>query len=632
MKKWMLVGMLLMGSMNLFAQQIAEMEYFFDTDPGVGNGTSVTVSSADTVNTTFNISTTSLSVGFHRLYIRAKDINGIWSLYSGGSFYVNPASSQTAPPAMTELEYFVDSDPGVDNATSIPLGPADTVDLTQTLLLAGLAPGPHLLSMRAKDAQGIWGLYRNQVFWVTDSTSKKEAPGMVQSELFYDSDPGVGNGFGLVSGPQDTMDYIETFPTTGLSPGFHSLQVRNMDAEQHWGLYLTAIFYVEDSLRKLDAPSLVGLEYFYGMDPGVGNGTYMALPPKDTVDDWFQFPTAGLGIGTHRLSVRVVDEDGNWSFISGETFQIQSGCGITPVVSPGGPLSFCSGDSVQLSTNSSYASYLWTNGDTTSSIWVSQSGSYSVLAVDSAGCSGNSFPITVDVGAPIDGFIIPDAEVLCEFSSMNISVSQPYSSYLWSTGETSSTISVNTGGSYSVTVTNADGCSKTLDAVMITEEAQPPQPDVVQIAPDSLQSSLIGPSYRWWKDFVQLTETSRTIHATKTGEYQVAIISTNGCQSDKADPVLFTATALEDLIDLESLSIYPNPNAGSFTLRWESLASQNIHISVINAMGQHVYDLAHDIGTGIQEHKINITGHATGLYILSLTTPEGQINRRIILK
>ncbi|KIA85572.1 T9SS type B sorting domain-containing protein [Flavobacterium sp. AED] len=55
--------------------------------------------------------------------------------------------------------------------------------------------------------------------------------------------------------------------------------------------------------------------------------------------------------------------------------------------------------------------------------------------------------------------------VLCNGSSINLSVANGFSSYLWNTGETTNTINVTSSGNYSVKVTNINGCiaTKTFD-------------------------------------------------------------------------------------------------------------------------------------------------------------------------
>jgi hypothetical protein len=61
----------------------------------------------------------------------------------------------------------------------------------------------------------------------------------------------------------------------------------------------------------------------------------------------------------------------------------------TATITVTGASSFCRGDSVLL-TATSQASYLWSTLDTTRSIWVRDSGSYSVTVVDTNGCSATS--------------------------------------------------------------------------------------------------------------------------------------------------------------------------------------------------------------------------------------------------
>lgn len=71
----------------------------------------------------------------------------------------------------------------------------------------------------------------------------------------------------------------------------------------------------------------------------------------------------------------------------------------TPSISAGGPTTFCQGN-VEL-TSGVFRSYLWSNGDTTRSITVNSSGSYSVIGIDSNGCkspSSSSIVVSVNMG------------------------------------------------------------------------------------------------------------------------------------------------------------------------------------------------------------------------------------------
>ncbi len=72
---------------------------------------------------------------------------------------------------------------------------------------------------------------------------------------------------------------------------------------------------------------------------------------------------------------------------------------VTPVIAANGPTAFCAGDSVTL-TSSTGTSYLWSNGESTSSIHVTSGGSYTVQVSNAGGCqSAMSTSTTVNVNA-----------------------------------------------------------------------------------------------------------------------------------------------------------------------------------------------------------------------------------------
>ena len=64
-------------------QDVDRLEYFFDTDPGFGSGVAVTIAEGGTIDATFAPDISSLSAGFHVLYLRAKDTVGDWSYTRG---------------------------------------------------------------------------------------------------------------------------------------------------------------------------------------------------------------------------------------------------------------------------------------------------------------------------------------------------------------------------------------------------------------------------------------------------------------------------------------------------------------------------------------------------------------------
>ena len=68
-------------------------------------------------------------------------------------------------------------------------------------------------------------------------------------------------------------------------------------------------------------------------------------------------------------------------------------------------------------------------------------------------------PITLVVKSFIPTNFQDETGFVCVGSTTNLSVASGFSSYLWNTGATTNSIAINTAGNYSVTVTNAEGCT-----------------------------------------------------------------------------------------------------------------------------------------------------------------------------
>lgn len=106
-----------------------------------------------------------------------------------------------------------------------------------------------------------------------------------------------------------------------------------------------------------------------------------------------------------------------------------------------------------------YTNYLWNTGETTSTISASSAGIYWVQATNIFGVTSRD---TIIIYHPtIPG---PGVAAICAGQSVTWNADMgPGWTYLWSTGETSPSITFSTVGTYSVTVTDPFGCSKTSD-------------------------------------------------------------------------------------------------------------------------------------------------------------------------
>ena len=70
-------------------EDVVAAEYYLDTDPGIGAGTAISISSGTTVDFDFTIPSADLTEGFHNLVIRTQDSNGQWSVQESKPFYAS---------------------------------------------------------------------------------------------------------------------------------------------------------------------------------------------------------------------------------------------------------------------------------------------------------------------------------------------------------------------------------------------------------------------------------------------------------------------------------------------------------------------------------------------------------------
>ncbi len=144
------------------ATDIMSAEYFFDSDPGAGNGTSLNISTGSEVDFATEIDISSLEVGNHNLYLRTLGNNGLWSLSKQMPFYVQD-TDQDVPISgsfnIVSAEYFVDEDPGIGSGTAVNVtNPTQVLFQNLYVDVSGLTDGAHKLYVRTQSETGMWSI------------------------------------------------------------------------------------------------------------------------------------------------------------------------------------------------------------------------------------------------------------------------------------------------------------------------------------------------------------------------------------------------------------------------------------------------------------------------------------------
>ncbi|WP_303316902.1 T9SS type A sorting domain-containing protein [Flavivirga abyssicola] len=243
MKRYLLSVFLLL-SFSCLAQTITSAEYFFNTDPGIGNGTSLSVNSnTGQLVQSFSIATTGLTDGFNTLYIRTLNSDSNWSLYDKQSFYLKNFNTSI----IASAEYFFNTDPGIGNGTSLSVN-SNTGQLNQVFSIpaTSLSEGFHNFYLRTQNSNGDWSLYDRQIIYIKDFDLSPDE--VSAAEYFIDSDPGIGNGTSIVFGDASLSSQTLNIDSTGLANGDHLFYVRVQDTNGDWSIYDTALFTIDSSL------------------------------------------------------------------------------------------------------------------------------------------------------------------------------------------------------------------------------------------------------------------------------------------------------------------------------------------------------------------------------------------------
>ncbi len=191
-----------------------------------------------------------------------------------------------------------------------------------------------------------------------------------------------------------------------------------------------------------------------------GNNTYTFLWSNGaTTED-----LSGLSAGSYSCTIT----DGNGCSITTANISINNNAGTLNITNVIATDETCSNGlgSIDISITGGNApiSYSWSNGATTEDVSNLSSGTYSVVVTDNNGCTTNTQAvINSSAGSmTIVQPVITDENCGNGQGAINITVNNATNpTYIWSNGATTEDLTGLTAGTYSVTVTDANGCTTT---------------------------------------------------------------------------------------------------------------------------------------------------------------------------
>jgi len=471
------------------ASNLVGAEYFFDNDPGFGNGTPFSFTPGSTVTIpALNINIGSLAPGFHFISFRFRDDKGRWTHASAQSFYVIPPSTSDPATSITGIEYFFNTDLGPGNNTSISITAGSPQNNSFPVTLPGsLTAGFHKIGFRYRDDKGRWSHAETRSFYIAPSVSTLSRQ-IVAAEYYIDDSIGTITPIPIQGiTPGAIIDQLVALDMSGVPTGNHTLSIRIKDSEGLWSYLVTENFTVSactppsppaapDVSRcnqgtvTLNATGATGAQLYRWYDDPVLNNLLFTGPSY----------TSPLLTASSNYYVSIFDPVTNCESsrvtVSAVVVNIAK-----PSINPSGSLSICTGSVVFLSAPSGFTQYIWTKdgttlSDATQQILASQSGDYN-LKVSDGTCQSEAsdvFFLTV-VPAPAKPVItVTGNTTICGTGSVDLTGPDGFE-YLWSNGATTQTITVSqTGVFFLIVKTTGTNCPSLSSDPVVVNVLTPP--------------------------------------------------------------------------------------------------------------------------------------------------------------
>lgn len=316
--------------------------------------------------------------------------------------------------------------------------------------------------------------------------------------------------------------------------------------------------------------------------------------------------TALVVVSAAAYTVSLKDANGCTSPVSDNMVATVKAKPVAPVVSAGGPLRFCEGSNVVLTSgvaagNQWFRNGLAITGATAASYTATATGVY-MVSRDSAGCASAStaLSVTADAKPAVPVITVSGAATFCTGSQATLTSSassgnQWYRNGTIITGAVATTYDAGASGVYEVRATNSAGCTSISAGVALTATVSPNLPVITATGALTfcdtgrviLNSGALSGN-QWYKDNTIIAgATAGVFTATQSGAYSVKVTN-NNCSTASA-PVTVTAN-----------SIPPKP-----TITWNA---SNL-VSSSASGNQWLSDLTNITGATAQTYKPSSNGY-----------------------
>jgi large repetitive protein len=320
-------------------------------------------------------------------------------------------------------------------------------------------------------------------------------------------------------------------------------------------------------------------------------------------------------------TVQVTDGNGCISPLSDAMVVTVNPLPAKPAITAGSATTFCDGGSVTLSSLASTA-YTWSTGSTSQQIVITQPGTYTLQVANAHGCQSPLSDAVVVTIHPLPAQPVITASgplSFCEGNSVTLS-STAAAAYQWSTGSRASAITVNKIGSFTVRVTDNNGCTSPVSNAIAVAVNPFPSGTITSVGPVATGNThymqLTAPpvtngAYAW-----STGDHAAVTRVTQSGTYNVTVTTAKGCEKG------FQITV--QLIDLTKIPNTFSPNNDGLNDYWTVKALDqfsNAMVQIFNRNGNKVFEAK---GSGLKWDGTS-NGHElpAGVYFYVLDLKDG---------
>ncbi|MEZ0608491.1 T9SS type A sorting domain-containing protein [Fibrella sp. WM1] len=332
------------------------------------------------------------------------------------------------------------------------------------------------------------------------------------------------------------------------------------------------------------------------------------------------------------FSLTVTDQNGCTSPASAVVAVVANPLPTTPILTASSRTTFCANESITL-TSTEDAGYNWSSGQNSRSINVNQTGIYSVRTRNQFNCvSAPSNSVNVLVNSlPAPPIISARGSLtFCEGGQLLLQTDSQLRA-LWSTGDSTQTLTVRETGAYTARVRDGNGCLSPNSNVLTARALARPQPPTLQQIGTYLLEASGAPQnerYFWRRNSDSLAVTGSLLRVNQSGQYSVRTQITYSpayvCLSLPSTVVNYDLPT-----NNQDVSIYPNPSPDGIFLI-ETLADlSNASVTVYTLTGQLVYRSTET--TLNDRRQLQLLRLAPGPYILKLDADGVHVSKRILI-